>query len=42
MDKVVEKTGTNLKSTFEITKEMSEKNLCHSTQKDSLFVRNFG
>ena len=25
MDKVVEKTGANLKSTFEITKEMSEK-----------------
>ncbi len=25
MDKIVEKTGTNLKSTFEITREMSEK-----------------
>src|SRR5690606_3411735 len=25
MDKLVEKTGANLKSTFEITKEMSEK-----------------
>jgi hypothetical protein len=30
MDKVVEKTSSSLKSTFEVTREMSEKNLCDS------------
>jgi hypothetical protein len=37
MDKVVEKTNSDLKSTFEITREMSE-NLCYSTTQNPLLI----
>lgn len=40
IDKLVEKTGANLKSSFEITSEMSEKIICNSTGKSSLFIGN--
>ena len=40
MDQLVEKTRADLTSSFEITKEMSEKDFCNSTSEDSLFIRN--
>lgn len=39
VDKIVEKTGAKLNSTFVITKEMSEKNLYYSSRSHPLFIR---